>query len=949
MGNVVSTGEETPQIDDDWQKYYKELKEFKIRHGDCDVRPAKAYRTNNPKRKFAEWVDCQRINYKRMRDCKPSNLTPEQMGHLEKIGFERQLTTEWEKGFELLVQFKKLHGHCNVPLQVKIGQNSELKKWVMEQRCIYERMRDGKSSQMTRVLLDRLESIGFEWVSNGTGEQKDEALIEFENQLIPESELKCSHRVITELKHEFTENFNKSTISCDKQKIEDETCEQKDDQFIELENQFIPESKVQQTENSLQYVLTEPHDELTLNSSKSLALSNKQNSDALIEFENQCTPESKVQKTENSLLFVSTQLQDKSMDSSEVSIKSSDESKLATDDLKVDLPTTSKNITNGYQNTPKDFLGGKWQRFYEELVEFEKEHGHCNVTLTYKPDKRLKNWVYCQIKSYADMRKGKYSPQMNSARAQCLKKIGFERDLAKKWEERYNELVEFKKEYGHCNPSTSECKILKTWAMDQRQIYKRTKQGKSSWFTKTRIKLLENIGFEWTTEKTWKQRYDDLAEFKKQHGHCNVFPKERALRSWVDTQKIQYRKMKRGQTSTMTQERVEYLAKLGFECALPKRSSRIEEQNTEKRSQDLSAEFKNKLIDDQNLSNTINDKSKVVLDEIKVEILPKEPSITKERKWKQSSEEIVEFEKEHEHYIIPSKNVPNKGLEMCMMNEKKSCRLAKKSHPFNNLERRGIPRGKKVKRGRGRPRKKLDEDEDEDEEYKTNTRINVEQSLPKRILRARKKLIETYLVPGEVKRGRGRPRKYPKEEANPNKSFVEIAERKTNLKVIDRSKTKSLSKLLRLDASIPLIEIMEDKAKRKTNTGINIAIDKPKHIAFKNQQEHLENLPKIHPKNEIHLFKPKPCIKRPTENTNTSLNNLIPEMPDRETYTKEIYPNEMKSISERPRLDASIPLNEIVDDKAKSKTNLGKNMVRDERTSVHLDIERTPDSKAAEL
>jgi hypothetical protein len=66
----------------------------------------------------------------------------------------------WEKMFAALVEFKKIHGHCNVP-QKSHGHTSleqkRLGKWVNSQRTHYYRrkMRPDRQRQ--------LESIGFVW------------------------------------------------------------------------------------------------------------------------------------------------------------------------------------------------------------------------------------------------------------------------------------------------------------------------------------------------------------------------------------------------------------------------------------------------------------------------------------------------------------------------------------------------------------------------------------------------------------------------------------------------------------------------------------------------------------------------------------------------------------------------------------------------------------------
>ena len=66
-----------------WYERLKELKEFKLAKGHCNV-PSN-FRQNV---RLATWVKCQRRQYKRMKEGKSNNITKERIEELEKIGFE---------------------------------------------------------------------------------------------------------------------------------------------------------------------------------------------------------------------------------------------------------------------------------------------------------------------------------------------------------------------------------------------------------------------------------------------------------------------------------------------------------------------------------------------------------------------------------------------------------------------------------------------------------------------------------------------------------------------------------------------------------------------------------------------------------------------------------------------------------------------------------------------
>lgn len=90
-----------------------------------------------------------------------------------------------------------------------------------------------------------------------------------------------------------------------------------------------------------------------------------------------------------------------------------------------------------------------WERQYKHLSEYRRKNGHCNVPTKYKENKQLGNWVMSQ---HAKFRGGKLSVEQQNR----LSDIGFEWELgfAEKflsWEHRYEQLLEYKRNNGHCN------------------------------------------------------------------------------------------------------------------------------------------------------------------------------------------------------------------------------------------------------------------------------------------------------------------------------------------------------------------------------------------------------------------------------------------------------------------------------------------------------------------
>jgi hypothetical protein len=105
---------------DDWQKHYKELKEYKRKHGHCNV-PAR-YKEN---RRLGIWVSAQRQQYKILKapegPRRSTPLTQERIDLLNEVGFvwsvrsRAGLGVGWDQRLQELRSYKALHGDCLVP------------------------------------------------------------------------------------------------------------------------------------------------------------------------------------------------------------------------------------------------------------------------------------------------------------------------------------------------------------------------------------------------------------------------------------------------------------------------------------------------------------------------------------------------------------------------------------------------------------------------------------------------------------------------------------------------------------------------------------------------------------------------------------------------------------------------------------------------------------------
>lgn len=141
------------------------------------------------------------------------------------------------------------------------------------------------------------------------------------------------------------------------------------------------------------------------------------------------------------------------------------------------------------------------------------------------------------------------------------------------WHQQYLVLCNFYEQNGHCNvphtrESTDDIIILARWVKRQRYQYKLMQQRMLSTMTQDRIDKLEEINFTWDLHTAvWEERFQELSEFQKEHGHCNVpsnFPKNPTLAAWVKCQRRQLKKKLLGNSSNITVDRIAALESLGF-------------------------------------------------------------------------------------------------------------------------------------------------------------------------------------------------------------------------------------------------------------------------------------------------------------------------------------------------------------------------------------------------
>eukprot|EP00535_Pseudo-nitzschia_heimii_P000558 CAMPEP_0197176544 /NCGR_PEP_ID=MMETSP1423-20130617/2426_1 /TAXON_ID=476441 /ORGANISM="Pseudo-nitzschia heimii, Strain UNC1101" /LENGTH=715 /DNA_ID=CAMNT_0042625925 /DNA_START=180 /DNA_END=2327 /DNA_ORIENTATION=+ len=151
-----------------------------------------------------------------------------------------------------------------------------------------------------------------------------------------------------------------------------------------------------------------------------------------------------------------------------------------------------------------------------------------------------------------------------------LKEVKFRAYQAENWTEKFEELLRFREENGHCLVPNChpENPALAQWTKRQRYQYKLKQDGKRSTITDERVQALEEAGFVWDSHKAvWAERLEELKEFKKVYKHCNVpsrYKPNHQLAIWVKRQRRQWKNKLDRLPNCMTDERQRALEAIGF-------------------------------------------------------------------------------------------------------------------------------------------------------------------------------------------------------------------------------------------------------------------------------------------------------------------------------------------------------------------------------------------------
>jgi hypothetical protein len=132
----------------------------------------------------------------------------------------------------------------------------------------------------------------------------------------------------------------------------------------------------------------------------------------------------------------------------------------------------------------------------EDLKRFKETHGHANVTI--REDKSLGQFCNKMRHTHKNPGNGK---QLTNERIAAFDAMGFnwtsQEYVTRSFDDRINELEEYKKMHGYVNVKIHEDRSLNQFCAGARHSLKQVEKVGTMKLTKERIKRLDDLGFEW--------------------------------------------------------------------------------------------------------------------------------------------------------------------------------------------------------------------------------------------------------------------------------------------------------------------------------------------------------------------------------------------------------------------------------------------------------------------
>ena len=414
-----------------WDDMFARLCTFREAKGHVNVPPSW------PDKKLARWVGTQRGLHRE------GALLPERLRKLESVGFKwRQSRAElkanpaadasekiWDGFFKQLADYFKNFGDCNVPHEWHV--NRPLARWVARQRNLH------RADRLTAGQERRLAELGFTW---GIHTESWEAMFA---KLAAQMEIERGG-----IKPHFAPKLLR-WMNTQRQ--------------LKKQCRLAPEREAKLGEIGFAW---QPHASVAHGRWDALF----RTLSAFKEKHGHCLVPQRWKEDRSLAGWVSEQ-------------------RMARNRGALDPALEQRLTALGFNWDP---VGGNWESMFAQLVEFHREHGHCNAPQKSRRYGKLATWVHNQ-RCARKVRRRSITPE----RAKRLEALGFKWTLIDplSWEAMFAKLVEFKSLHGHCKvPQKSGDKRFGKWVNTQRTQAKRGK------LQTDRRRQLDEIGFVWNAK-----------------------------------------------------------------------------------------------------------------------------------------------------------------------------------------------------------------------------------------------------------------------------------------------------------------------------------------------------------------------------------------------------------------------------------------------------------------
>jgi superfamily II DNA or RNA helicase len=495
-----------------WDVRFGELKEFKERFGHCNVETGWE---ENPQ--LAGWVSAQRIRRSK------GQLYQDRVERLDSLGFvwdwqQVRADETWQQWYRMLEEYVRQHGDANIPRTYK---NRKLANWVWIQR--QRRRGTNRDQPLTQSQVDQLDKLGFRW------DAREQQWAEMLERL-----------------RKFKAEHGHCEVGLKKQPRDKKLW-----YWIHAQRNLLSAGKMPPDRKARL-------DEFGFNwSAEATDLKWREMYERLKSFHAEHGNADVPHRWENDPKLAAWLSHQRERHKKAV------------------LPSEQKCLLDELGVTWKSREVGTWEDQFEKLVAFKNQHGHCNLPTVYHGDPKLGRFVN-------NMRSKRNNGTLPSDRLAKLEAIGFvwasdqragKDGLSGVWQVRFDQLRQYKEEHGSCSVPIQwkENPALGRWISQQRQLRKNGKLHTE------RERMLNEIGFDWGSDRyaegvnpleLWPVRYQELVEYKREHGNCNVpykCPGNPQLGIWVANQRSNKRQGK------LDPERERLLEELGFDWGIDRR------------------------------------------------------------------------------------------------------------------------------------------------------------------------------------------------------------------------------------------------------------------------------------------------------------------------------------------------------------------------------------------